>query len=126
MRQRTEGEGCALFAKLLTKLTGHWSFQTRPRFAIVLALPSQLIRVHLLSTSRIRPVDFVVQASVDLLVWARIPLLPLTFPGWSVLVMSAFAGTRTTFPAGAAAPILALYPLSLLGIAGLETYLGWH
>ena len=72
-------------------------------------------------------VDSVVQASVDLLVWARIPLLSLTFfHGWSVLVMSAFAGTRTTFPAGAAAPVLALYPLSLLGIAGLETYLGWH
>ena len=43
-----------------------------------------------------------------------------------MLVMSAFAGSRTTFPAAAAAPAMALYPLALLGVAGLEAYLGWH
>jgi hypothetical protein len=43
----------------------------------------------------------------------------------STFIVGALGGSRTTFPLWMAAPVLALYPLSLALVVFLDTYLGW-
>ncbi|GAQ88258.1 Calcium-binding EF-hand family protein [Klebsormidium nitens] len=43
----------------------------------------------------------------------------------TTFAVGALGGSRTTFPLWTAAPVLALYPLSLGVVAFLDTYLGW-
>ena len=57
--------------------------------------------------------------------------LGLCFLQVTVIVACTFAvgiltGTRSTFPAWTAFPVLALYPLAIAGVAFLDTALGWH
>eukprot|EP00850_Spirogloea_muscicola_P001311 SM000005S17108 [mRNA] locus=s5:191804:194416:+ [translate_table: standard] len=45
---------------------------------------------------------------------------------FTILVLGVLGGSRTTIPAWVAFPVLALYPLSLGGVAALDYLLGWQ
>jgi hypothetical protein len=42
------------------------------------------------------------------------------------LAVGALGYSRSTFKAGVALPVIALYPLSLAVVQALDTYLGWQ
>jgi hypothetical protein len=44
----------------------------------------------------------------------------------STLLVGLLGASRSTFAASWAAPVMALYPLSLLGVYALDTFLGWQ